>query len=123
MLTPDSMSTEAQLRAERGTFFFLRHPRPAPGPLSLSSRLRAYRGQRSRRADPIASFGALAGGHLPGVGNGPREGGDELLTVLSFPKAQWKTLQTTKTIESRRVKTQGPPPREGAALVLGAVRT
>jgi transposase-like protein len=24
-----------------------------------------------------------------------REGGDELLTFLRFPKAQWKTLRTT----------------------------
>lgn len=53
-----------------------------------------------------------------------REGGDELLTVFSFPKAPWKTLRTTKTIERfheefrRRVKTQGSLPTEDAALVL-----
>jgi transposase-like protein len=53
-----------------------------------------------------------------------REGGDELLTFLAFPKAQWKTLRTTNTIERlheelrRRVKTQGSLPSEDAALVL-----
>jgi putative transposase len=47
-----------------------------------------------------------------------------LLTFLAFPKAQWKTLRTTNTIERlheefrRRVKTQGLLPTEGAALVL-----
>lgn len=44
--------------------------------------------------------------------------------VLSLPKTQWKTLQTTNTIERlheefrRRVKTQGSLPTEDAALVL-----
>jgi putative transposase len=53
-----------------------------------------------------------------------REGGDELLTFFRFPKAQWKTLRTTNTIERlheefrRRVKTQGSLPNEDAALVL-----
>ena len=53
-----------------------------------------------------------------------REGGDELLTFLTFPKTQWKTLRTTNTIERlheefrRRVKTQGSLPTEDAALVL-----
>jgi putative transposase len=53
-----------------------------------------------------------------------REGGDELLTFFRFPKAQWKTLRTTNTIERlheefrRRVKTQGALPGEDAALVL-----
>jgi transposase-like protein len=52
-----------------------------------------------------------------------REGGDELLTFLTFPKAQRKTLRTTNTIERlheefrRRVKTQGSLPNEDAALV------
>ena len=50
--------------------------------------------------------------------------GDELLTFFRFPKAQWKTLRTTNTIERlheefrRRVKTQGSLPSEDAALVL-----
>jgi len=53
-----------------------------------------------------------------------REGGDELLTFFAFPKAQWKTLRTTNTIERlheqfrRRVKTQGSLPGEEAALSL-----
>jgi transposase-like protein len=50
-----------------------------------------------------------------------REGGDELLTFVRFPKAQWKTLRTTNVIERlheefrRRVKTQGSLPSEDAA--------
>jgi transposase-like protein len=60
----------------------------------------------------------------PGVVTSLREGGDELLTFFTFPKAQWKTLRTTNTIERlheefrRRVKTQGSLPSEDAALVL-----
>ena len=60
----------------------------------------------------------------PGVVTSLREGGDELLTVFAFPKAQWKTLRTTNTIERlheefrRRVKTQGSLPSEDAAVVL-----
>jgi len=60
----------------------------------------------------------------PGVVMSLREGGDELLTVFTFPKAQWKTLRTTNTIERlheefrRRVKTQGSLPSEDAALTL-----
>ena len=57
-------------------------------------------------------------------GTSLREGGDELLTFFRFPKAQWKTLRTTNTIERlheefrRRVKTQDSLPTEDAALVL-----
>src|SRR5439155_798187 len=60
----------------------------------------------------------------PGVVTSLREGGDELLTFFTFPKAQWKTLRTTNVIERlheefrRRVKTQGSLPTEDAALVL-----
>jgi transposase-like protein len=60
----------------------------------------------------------------PGVVTSLREGGEELLTFFRFPKAQWKTLRTTNTIERlheefrRRVKTQGSLPSEDAALVL-----
>jgi transposase-like protein len=60
----------------------------------------------------------------PGVVTSLREGGDELLTFFAFPKAQWKTLRTTNTIERlheefrRRVKTQGSLPNEDAAIVL-----
>jgi len=59
-----------------------------------------------------------------GVVTSLREGGDELLTFFAFPKAQWKTLRTTNTIERlheefrRRVKTQGSLRTEDAALVL-----
>ena len=60
----------------------------------------------------------------PGVVASLREGGDELLTFFTFPKAQWKTLRTTNTIERlheefrRRVETQGSLPSEDAAVVL-----
>jgi quercetin dioxygenase-like cupin family protein len=58
-----------------------------------------------------------------GVVTSLREGGDELLTFFIFPRAQWKTLRTTNTIERlheelrRRVKTQGSLPSEDAALI------
>jgi putative transposase len=60
----------------------------------------------------------------PGVVTSLREGGNELLTFFTFPKAQWKTLRTTNTIERlheefrRRVKTQGSLLGEDAALIL-----
>jgi transposase-like protein len=60
----------------------------------------------------------------PGVVTSLQEGGDELLTFFSFPKAQWKTLRTTNAIERlneefrRRVKTQGALPTEDAGIVL-----
>jgi transposase-like protein len=60
----------------------------------------------------------------PGVVTSLREGGGELLTFFTFPKAQWKTLRTTNVIERlheefrRRVKTQGSLPSEDAAVVL-----
>jgi len=60
----------------------------------------------------------------PGVIRSLQDGGAELLTFLTFPKAQWKTLRTTNVIERlneefrRRVKTQGSLPTEDAALVL-----
>jgi transposase-like protein len=60
----------------------------------------------------------------PGVGRSLQEGGAELLTFFTFPKAQWKTLRTTNVIERlngefrRRVKTQGSLPTEDAALIL-----
>jgi putative transposase len=71
-----------------------------------------------------AAFERAWGKRCPGVVTSLREGGDELLTFLAFPKAQWKTLRTTNTIERlheefrRRVKTQGSLPGEDAALVL-----
>jgi transposase-like protein len=60
----------------------------------------------------------------PGVVGSFREGGDEPLTFFTFPKAQWKTLRTTNTIERlheefrRRVKAQGSLPNEDAALIM-----
>jgi transposase-like protein len=60
----------------------------------------------------------------PGVVKSLREGGAELLTFFSFPRAQWKTLRTTNVIERlheefrRRVKTQGALPTEDAAVLL-----
>ena len=60
----------------------------------------------------------------PGVGRSLEEGGAELLTFFTFPKAQWKTLRTTNVIERlneefrRRVKTQSSLPTEDAALIL-----
>jgi putative transposase len=60
----------------------------------------------------------------PGVVRSLQEGGAELLTFFTFPKAQWKTLRTTNVIERlneefrRRVKTQGSLPTEDAALIL-----
>jgi putative transposase len=64
------------------------------------------------------------GTRCPGVVRSLREGGDELFTFFSFPKAQWKILRTTNVIERlhgefrRRVKTQGALPTEDAAVVL-----
>lgn len=60
----------------------------------------------------------------PGVVRSLQEGGAELLTFFTFPKAQWKTLRTTNVIERlneefrRRVKTQGSLPTEDAAVTL-----
>jgi len=71
-----------------------------------------------------ATFERTWGKRCPGVVTSLREGGDELLTFFRFPKAQWKTLRTTNTIERlheefrRRVKTQGSLPNEDAALIL-----
>jgi len=71
-----------------------------------------------------AAFERTWAKRCPGVVTSLREGGDELLTFFRFPKAQWKTLRTTNTIERlheefrRRVKTQGSLPSENAALVL-----
>ncbi len=53
-----------------------------------------------------------------------QDGGGELLTFFTFPKAQWKTLRTTNVIERlneefrRRVETQGSLPTADAALIL-----
>jgi putative transposase len=71
-----------------------------------------------------AAFERAWSKRCPGVVTSLREAGDELLTFFAFPKAQWKTLRTTNTIERlhgefrRRVKTQGSLPCEDAALIL-----
>ena len=52
------------------------------------------------------------------------EAGEHLLTFYRFPKAMWKSLRTTNTIESlnrefrRRTKTQGSFTNEEAGLTL-----
>jgi transposase-like protein len=59
-----------------------------------------------------------------GVGRSRQEGGAELLTFVTFPKAQGTTRRTTNVIERlneefrRRVKTQGSLPSEDAAPIL-----
>jgi putative transposase len=71
-----------------------------------------------------AAFERAWGKRCPGVVASLREGGAELLTFLSFPRVQWKTLRSTNVIERlheefrRRVKTQGSLPSEEAAVVL-----
>jgi putative transposase len=79
-------------------------------------------------ADParaaFATFERTWAKRCPGVVASLREASDELLTFFRFPRAQWKTLRTTNTIERlheefrRRVKTQGSLPSEDAALIL-----
>jgi putative transposase len=71
-----------------------------------------------------ATFERTWAKRCPGVVTSLREGGDELLTFFTFPKAQWKTPRTTNMIERlheefrRRVKTQRSLPSEDAAVVL-----
>ena len=71
-----------------------------------------------------AAFERKWAARCPGVVKSLREGGEELLTFFTFPKAQWKTLRTTNVIERlheefrRRVKTQGALPGEAAAVLL-----
>jgi len=70
------------------------------------------------------AFERTWGKRCPGVVKSLQEGGAELLTFFTFPKAQWKTLRTTNSIERlneefrRRVKTQGALPTEDSALIL-----
>ncbi len=71
-----------------------------------------------------AAFTRTWAKRCPGVVRSLEDGGAELLTFFTFPKAQWKTLRTTNVIERlneefrRRVKTQGSLPTEDAALIL-----
>jgi len=81
-------------------------------------------GPRGLRPTPYTAFERTWAKRCPGVVTSLREGGDELLTFFSFPRAQWKTLRTTNIIERlheefrRRVKTQSSLPSEDAAVVL-----
>lgn len=60
----------------------------------------------------------------PPVARSLEEGGLDLLTFYAFPKAMWKGLRTTNSIENlnrefrRRTKTQGSFSTEAAALTL-----
>jgi len=73
---------------------------------------------------PTRTFERTWAKRCPGVVTSLWEGGDELLTFFAFPRAPWKTLRTTNTIERlheesrRRVKTQGSLPGEDTALIL-----
>ena len=65
-------------------------------PVSLSE-LYAANTDTARAA--YAAFECTWAKRCPGVMMSLREGGDELLTFFTFPKAQWKTLRTTNAIE------------------------
>src|SRR5256885_1042535 len=73
---------------------------------------------------PTRTFERTWAKRCPGVVTSLWEGGDELLTFFTFPKAPWKTLRTTNTIERlheesrHRMKTQGSLPGEDTALIL-----
>lgn len=60
----------------------------------------------------------------PAVAKSLEEAGLELLTFYDFPKAMWKTLRTTNTVENlnrefrRRTKTQASFGTEEAALIV-----
>src|SRR2546430_2525410 len=83
-----------------------------------------YAGNADPARAAYAAFERTWAKRCPAVVTSLREGGGELLTFFTFPKAQWKTLRTTNTIGRlheefrRRVKTQGSLPSEDAALVL-----
>ena len=60
----------------------------------------------------------------PAVAKSVEEAGEQLLTFYAFPKAMWKSLRTTNSIENlnrefrRRTKTQGSFSTEEAAVTL-----
>jgi putative transposase len=60
----------------------------------------------------------------PAVARSIDEAGFDLLTFYNFPKAMWKSLRTTNTLENlnrefrRRTKTQASFGTEAAALTL-----
>jgi transposase-like protein len=84
----------------------------------------AYAKSEAKAREAYAAFEKKWGKQCPGVVASLREGGDELLTFFSFPKAQWKTLRTTNVIERlngefrRRVKTQCSFANDSAATSL-----
>ena len=95
-----------------------------PGQLHDDFHRIAYAASADAARSAYVRFERVWAKRCPGVVASLREGGDELLTFFTFPKAQWKTLRTTNTIERlheefrRRVKTQGSLPSEDAAVVL-----
>ncbi len=60
----------------------------------------------------------------PAVARSLEEAGEQLLTFYAFPKAMWRVLRTTNTLENlnrefrRRTKTQASFPTEEAAVTL-----
>jgi len=84
----------------------------------------AYAANADAACAAYAAFERTWAKRCPGVVTSLRDGGNELFTFFTFPKAQWKTLRSTNVIERlhgefrRRVKTQGSLPSEDAALIL-----
>jgi transposase-like protein len=99
-------------------------PKHAPAEIRDDFHRVVYAGGAEAARAAYAAFERTWAKRCPGVVRSLREGGGELLTFFNFPKAQWKTLRTTNTIERlheefrRRVKTQGSMPSEDAAVVL-----
>jgi putative transposase len=60
----------------------------------------------------------------PAVARSLEEAGEQLLTFYAFPKAMWRALRTTNSLESlnrefrRRTKTQASFPTEEAGVTL-----
>lgn len=83
-----------------------------------------YAKSETKAREAYAAFERKWSKLCPGVVTSLREGGEELFTFFSFPKAQWKTLRTTNVIERlnedfrRRVKTQCSFPSEDSATAL-----
>jgi putative transposase len=83
-----------------------------------------YAKSEAKAREAYAAFERKWAKDCPGAVASLQEGGDDLLTFFSFPKAQWKTLRTTNVIERlneefrRRVKTQCSFPGEKAATAL-----
>jgi transposase-like protein len=75
---------------------------------------------REARAEFLAKWSTLC----PAVARSLEEAGEQLLTFYEFPKALWKSLRTTNSLENlnrefrRRTKTQASFSTEEAALTL-----